>query len=203
MILESIVTTADQDNQVNLAPMGIDVSDALAIQDPIGQTMVLRPFRTSKTFSNLCHQRRAVVHVSDDVDLFARGAIHQERDQTTLQSLVHPVGDGLWALHDCHRWFAVEITSSNTLSTRASFECRVLQSEVIRPFFGFNRAKHATIEAAILATRIQLLPREEIECHMQRLKPLIEKTAGEHERNAFSRLADYIESHLAASTLRS
>ena len=31
-----------------------------------------------------------------------------------------------------------------------------------REFFGFNRAKHAVLEAAILATRVELLPADEI-----------------------------------------
>ena len=54
-----------------------------------------------------------------------------------------------------------------------------------RPFFGFNRAKHAVLEAAILATRIGILPDDEIRREMERLAIPVEKTAGQQERRAF------------------
>ena len=57
----------------------------------------------------------------------------------------------------------------------------------LREFFGFNRAKHAVIEAAILATRFHLLPADEIEAEFRKLRVIVDKTGGdaEHEAMAF------------------
>ena len=67
----------------------------------------------------------------------------------------------------------------------------------LRDFFGFNRAKHAVIEAAILATRIGILPAAEIRSELERLAAPVEKTAGEQERRAFAFLQDYIAHRLS------
>ena len=56
----------------------------------------------------------------------------------------------------------------------------------LREFFGFNRAKHAVVEAAILATRTAFLPREQIMAEYERLAVLVEKTGGERETEAFA-----------------
>ncbi len=75
--------------------------------------------------------------------------------------------------------------------------CRVVESRVLRPFFGFNRAKHAVIEAAILATRVDLIPPGEIREQFERLRPLIDKTAGPIESESFQLLRQFIDDRLA------
>ena len=69
----------------------------------------------------------------------------------------------------------------------------------MRDFWGFNRARHAVLEAAILATRVGLIPAEEIQQQMQQLASPVEKTAGDTERRAFALLEQYIETSLASS----
>src|SRR5262249_35292563 len=61
-----------------------------------------------------------------------------------------------------------------------------------RDFFGFNRAKHAVVEAAILATRTGLLPADEIEAEFRRLAVPGEKTGGPPEHAAFDFLRQYV-----------
>ena len=53
-----------------------------------------------------------------------------------------------------------------------------------RDFFGFNRAKHAVVEAAILATRTDFLPLAEIEAEYRKLAVLVDKTGGEAEHQS-------------------
>ncbi|NND97460.1 MAG: DUF447 family protein [Pirellulaceae bacterium] len=194
MILESIVTTVDQNGQVNIAPMGPLVAGDLANPE-----FTLRPFSSSRTYTNLLASRRAVIHVTDDCDLFAKAAV-DALDRATTADLVRPIDDGLWwVLKDCHRWFAVEIDSVAGQEPRMEMQCRIAKSEVVRPFFGFNRAKHAVIEAAILATRTHILAEDQINEQIQRLIPLIEKTAGDVERSAFDFLCATIRQRLAPS----
>ena len=66
----------------------------------------------------------------------------------------------------------------------------------IRDFFGFNRAKAAVVEAAILATRVHLLSPDAIRADLARLAVLVEKTGGQSERSAFAFLEAYVRQGL-------
>ncbi|MFQ5658361.1 MAG: DUF447 domain-containing protein, partial [Candidatus Methylomirabilales bacterium] len=59
-------------------------------------------------------------------------------------------------------------------------------------FVGFNRAKSAVIEAAILATRIRFLGRGNILNDFARLREIVHKTGGEQEHAAFQYLFEYV-----------
>jgi hypothetical protein len=61
-----------------------------------------------------------------------------------------------------------------------------------REFNGYNRAKHAVLEAAIYATRLHLLPRDFIDSEMKRLQVIVDKTAGPHELEAMALLTEHI-----------
>jgi hypothetical protein len=64
---------------------------------------------------------------------------------------------------------------------------------MLREFFGLNRAKHAVVEAAILATRLHLIPVEEIRAEYRKLRVLVEKTGGPAESAAFDFLTEHVE----------
>ena len=80
---------------------------------------------------------------------------------------------------------------------RTRIECQVLQQGQLREFFGFNRAKHAVLEAAILATRTSFIPSGEILSQMKHLKVIVEKTAGSQETAAFQLLEQFIAAQLS------
>ncbi len=195
MILESIVTSRDAQGCVNIAPMGPVVDeDPQAITE--GTSILLRPFDSSQTYKNLLATGKAVIHVTDDADLFARAATGAIDSQQTLE-LVQQIDDtGWWRLNDCHRWFAVDMVSVHGDGPRFDLTCRVVQSGTVRPFFGFNRAKFAVIEAAILATRTHLLPEDQIRDQLDRLRPLIDKTGGAVEHSAFAFLQKTIDDRI-------
>ena len=197
MILESIVTSVDKQGNVNIAPMG-PVVDPNYCDDTWTGSMLLRPFNCSRTFQNLIATRKAVVHVTDDVDLFAKTAV-DALDQGEAQARVRQWKDtAWWPLRDCHRWFAVDVDSVSNDEPRVEMHCSVVSSKIVRPFFGFNRAKFAVIEAAILATRTHLLPLDEIEHAMASLQPLIDKTGGQAEHAAFEFLRKTIHERFAS-----
>ena len=182
------MTTIGDDSQVNLAPMGPVVAypDAMHSTESKDPGFVLRPFEGSKTFRNLKSTLRATIHVTDDAALFADAAVGR---LCNAMAMVRISEYGQWAiLKRCHRWFAVEVISVIETPPRYEMRCRVVDSAIESPFFGFNRAKHAVIEAAILATRTHLISRDEIESQLNALRPMVEKTAGERERQAFEML---------------
>jgi hypothetical protein len=75
---------------------------------------------------------------------------------------------------------------------------RVVHRGVRREFVGFNRARHAVLEAAILATRVHLLPAGQIRDELARLQVLVDKTAGPREQEAWALVSAYIASKLGA-----
>jgi hypothetical protein len=182
MILEGLITTLDADGQPHLAPMGPIVDARL-------DRLWLRPFDTSITFANLKRARAGVFHVTDDVELIARAAVGAA---APLPRLIPATGVTGVILADACRWYAFEVESIDESGERTSVVARVVGRGVQRDFFGFNRAKHAVVEAAILATRIHILPCQEIGAELARLAAPVIKTGGAAERRAFEFLQTYV-----------
>jgi hypothetical protein len=187
MILEGIVTTISPAGAVNIAPMGPHVEFDAATGELTRFT--LRPFRTAQTFANLMTHGEGVLHVIDDVLLLARSAVGVLDPMPPLRQASHVRG---WILADACRFHEFRVSTYDERSERARFDVEVVHTGRLRDFFGFNRAKHAVVEAAILATRTAFLPLEEIEADYRKLAVLVEKTGGEQERAAF----DFLSRHL-------
>jgi hypothetical protein len=181
MIWETIVTTRGADGRVHIAPMGIRVSDA---------EVVLAPFRPSATLDNVLATGCAVVNLTDDVRVFA-GCLTGRRDWPTL---VCEAIAGV-RLADClaHRELALERVEDDP--GRPRLVCRTVLERAHRPFRGFNRAQAAVIEAAILVSRLHMLPPSKIDSEMEYLAIAVEKTAGPDEWEAWRWLTERIATH--------
>jgi hypothetical protein len=191
MILESIVTTVGPGGELNVAPMGPVVDAGLT-------RFRLRPFQTSTTFRNLQAHPEGVIHVVDDVLLIARGAIGALAEPPTRPA---EVVRGR-VLQDACRSFEFRVVSCDASQPRSEIAVEIVHTATHRDFWGFNRAKHAVLEAAILATRLHLLPAEEIQAEFRRLEAPVEKTAGPRELEAFALLQEYVARHLASPPAR-
>ena len=91
-------------------------------------------------------------------------------------------------------WRELEVVSIDDTPPRSRIEARVVHRGTRREFLGFNRARHAVLEAAILATRTHLLPAEEIREDFARLQVIVDKTAGPREQEAMAMLTEYVRS---------
>jgi uncharacterized protein len=189
MIRETIVTTIGAEGRVHLAPLGIIVE---------GDGFILAPFRPSTTLGNLRAVPFAVANYTDDVRIFA-GCLTGRREWPTTASDKISVPRLAGAL--AHAELAVTRVSED--DQRPRFHCRVVHRVSHAPFEGFNRAKAAVIEAAILASRLDFLPREKIEREIEYLRIAVEKTAGAAEQEAWGWLVDKIREHYAAVAARS
>jgi hypothetical protein len=178
LILEALVTTLDPDGALHLAPMGPRVAPDLA-------RFTLRPFPTSHTYRNLLRHGEGVMHVTDDALLLARAAIGAVEAVPAVRPAVHVRG---LVLTDCCRFFEFVVKSVDASAERVSIEAEVVHSGRVRDFFGFNRAKHAVVEAAILATRLHLLPLAEVAAEFAKLRVIVGKTGGPDERAAMDLL---------------
>lgn len=183
MILEGLVTSLNPAGELNLAPMGPIVNETMT-------RLVLRPFQTSTTFQNLRQRTCGVFHVTDDVLLIAQAALH--RLDAMPPTFPAESIDGR-VLADCCRWYEFEVVVCDDSAERTRLEANVVRAGRVREMAGFNRARHAVLEATILATRLHLLPESEVRCQLQALSSPVEKTAGPREREAFALVIDVVD----------
>ena len=182
MIIETIVTTMAADGAVNCAPMGVDWNP-----DVQPDAIVLRPFLETATYRNVSATRVAVVNLIDDVRVFARAAISNPVYETVPAQAVRGV-----VLADACSWRELEVASIDSTPPRSRIDTRSVYAGIRREFIGFNRARHAVLEAAIYATRVHLLARDFLLSEVDRLQVIVNKTAGPRELEAMALLAEYI-----------
>jgi uncharacterized protein len=179
-ILETVVTTINADSSVNCAAMGVEWGE---------RRIVIKPFRGTRTLRNLRATEAAVVHLTDDILLFSEAALGDPHPPT------HPAVSVEGAvLDDACSWREVRVEAIDDAEPRARVSTMVVNSGIGREFLGLNRARHAVLEASILASRARLLDAEDIRAELRRLQVLVDKTAGPRERAAMS----YVVRHVSA-----
>ena len=181
MILETIVITQNNKGDTHLAPMGIHKHE---------DEFIILPFRPSTTLNNLLETGVAVINFCDDVRVFA-GCLTGRRDWP-LQTAEKIKG---CVLSNTLAHTEVELTRMEDHPTRPKLFCRMVHTVNHGPFTGFNRAQYSVLEAAILVSRIDMLPRSKIETELNYLRIGLEKTAGPRELEAWSSLMTVIEQH--------
>lgn len=194
MIIESIVTTLDEQGQVNCAPMGVEWGD---------QTIVIKPYKETATYRNLTYlgtvgnadkeTATAVVNLTDNVLLFAKSAIASPVFPTRPAEVLRGA-----VLQDVCSWREVEVVEVDSRQPRARVTTRVVHHGYERDFLGYNRARNAVLEAAILATRTRFLPAAEILAEFERLQVIVDKTAGPQEFKAMALLTEYVQKVLTS-----
>ncbi len=178
-IHEVIVTTLDAAGAPHSAPMGIS---------EVNGYFLVKPFKPSATYDNLKRHRQCTINYIDDVRVFA-GALTGRRDWPTLPcSRI----EGAY-LEQALAHSELEMTRFDDDDPRACFHGEVLAEEIHAPFRGFNRAQTAVIEAAILVSRLGMLPEHKIREEIGYLQIGIDKTAGERELEAWGWLMDKIK----------
>lgn len=181
MIMETIITTMSVDGSTHIAPMGVRQE---------GEYLLLSPFRPSQTLDNLLRERLAVINYTVDVRVFA-GCL---------------TGHWSWPLARadrirCNRLretlshSELELNHVEDDEIRPRLLCRPVHEATHAPFRGFNRAQAAVIEAAVLVSRLHMLPLEKIEAEVDYLAIAIGKTAGPQEQEAWGWLMQAVAQH--------
>jgi uncharacterized protein len=172
MIRETIVTTVNARGEPHLAPLGLIAE---------GEKWILAPFHPSTTLDNLRQAPFAVANLTDDVRVFA-GCLTGRRDWPLAPAAVVAAP----RLKETLAHFELVVVEVREDELRPRFVCRVVHQASHAPFQGFNRAQGAVIEAAVLISRLHLLPRAEVEAELKRLEVVVGKTAGTAEAEAWS-----------------
>ncbi len=180
MIYEAVIITRNADSSLRIVPMGYREE---------GDYIVVAPFRPSSTLDNLERTRQLVISTTDNVAILA-GCLVGRWDWPTLPALKI---DGA-RLRDTLSHMELTVQRIEDDETRPRFFCAVQHREIHAPFKGFNRAQAAVLEAAILVSRLHMLPAEKIDSEIAYLRIAVDKTAGERERQAWGWLMERIES---------
>jgi hypothetical protein len=183
MIYETVITTVNSDGSAHIAPFGIRERDGL---------IIIAPFRPSTSLDNLLRTGRAVVNLTDDVRIYA-GALTGRREWP-LRPAQNIEG---YVLESALTHRELELAEIKDDAVRPELAFRVTHEVMHAPFRGFNRAQAAVLEAAVLVSRLHMLPPEKIESEIAYLTIAIEKTAGEREREAWNWLMERIENYNA------
>ena len=186
---EGLVTTTGADGSTNVAAQGPIAGDAF-------DRLLLRPFSSSTTYANLRARPYGVFHLTDDVETIVRAVVGRGTGQFDL---VPSPAVPSWRLSDCCRWFAFEVERFDEAPPRSVVRARVVDRGGVREFAGFNRAKHAVLEAAIVATRTAILPAEDIHREFQRLEAIVVKTGAAAEVRAMATLVQFVQHEFEAA----
>ena len=183
MIHEVIVTTISNEGIVHIAPMGIRFID---------KQVVISPFKPSTTLNNITENNIATINFIDDVRVFAGIVSRHKKDwelsaRTDLEIVPN--------LTLTNTFYNVVVNEYQEDDKRPNIICDIKNSEVIKPFLGFNRAQFSVIEAAVLLSRLGMIPMEKIDREIEYLKIGIDKTAGPHELEAWGWIQDKILSY--------
>jgi hypothetical protein len=171
-IIETVVTTINPDGSVNCGAMGVEWR---------AKQIVIKPYRGTRTLRNLRATGAAVVNLTDDMLLFSQAALGDPHPPT------HPAAGVEGAvLDDACSWREVRVEAIDESAQRARVTTVVVDAGTGREFLGLNRARHAVLEASILASRVRMLPAEEIHAELRRLQVLVDKTGGSREREAMA-----------------
>lgn len=187
MILEALVTTLNADGSPHLAPMGPRVDAGFT-------RFTLRPFPTSGTYRNLLSHPEGVIHVTDDALLIAKAALGTVDPLPPLMPASRIKG---FVLADSCRHYEFRVRSIDDSAERVTIEVDEIHTGRGRDFWGFNRARHAVVEAAILATRMHLIPHSEIAAEFAKLRTIVMKTGGPAETEAMDFLEDRLRQEAA------
>lgn len=175
--------TTRQDADLNIAPMGPILRD--------DGRFIFRPFKTATTYRNLRDTGVGVFHITDDALLIARGAIGKISPDTVSTRPAEHVDGAILA--DACRYHELEIESLDDSDERTRIVMRPVGQGTLRDFLGFSRAKHAVLEAAILATRLHLTGATPALLKFAEYQTIIDKTGGDAEHEAIALLFDYVK----------
>ena len=183
MIHEVIVTTISNEYIVHIAPMGIRFID---------KQVVISPFKPSTTLNNITENNIATINFIDDVRVFAGIVSRHKKDwelsaRTDLEIVPN--------LTLTNTFYNVVVNEYQEDDKRPNIICDIKNSAIIKPFLGFNRAQFSVIEAAVLLSRLGMIPMEKIDREIEYLKIGIDKTAGPHELEAWGWIQDKILSY--------
>ena len=190
VIFETVISTVAADGRPHVAPMGVRYR-----RSETGNDVILMPFKPSTTLANIGAGGHAVLNIVTDTRVFA-GSV---------------TGRRAWPMQPAERIPGVRLACAlSHVELRLAELQDDPQRPVLRmarvfeashaPYLGFNRAQAAVIEAAVLVSRLHMLPAAKVDTEMSYLQIAIDKTAGPEEHEAWGWLRQAVAARRDAPT---
>ncbi len=181
-ISEVIVTTQSASGVPNAAPIGI-----LSREDNYFVSL----YRGSQTISNVLEAKKLAANVTEDAVLFVNAAF--EILSSDYYSLFH----GFHVLKEANSWILFECECVEERVESFLFQIVPIAVEInMMRVRAINRGLNAVIEAAVLATRYDIIEteseKEELTSMIARYADIVDKCGGQREKEAMRSLTDKI-----------
>ncbi|WP_334175332.1 DUF447 domain-containing protein [Pseudoxanthobacter sp.] len=180
-VLETVLVTVDAQGLPFIAPFGLQAA---------GSGWLMTPFRPSPALENLRAVPFATACAVDDVRIFA-GCVTGRREWPTVPA--DTIAGARLAAATSHMELKLERFEDDALRPRLHFS--LVHEAVHGVWRGYNRARAAVIEGALLVARLDLIERARVEREMAWLAKAVEKTGGAAEREAWNWLAGAVEDY--------
>jgi hypothetical protein len=149
---ETIISTLAQSGEYNAAPMGILSED--------GTSVILRPFKATRTYSNLVATRAAVANFTDDPLLFLTTAMKNDESLDCGMFTKAKVVE-VPRLVAAESFLELQVTRIDESLDRAVVVCSPIHGEVVKTSpKPYCRGRFAALEAVIHATRVKVFLEE-------------------------------------------
>lgn len=186
MILETILSSSDEYGNENFAPVGVHVPDDIQNLSDVKQIQLMI-YHGSNTFANLKKRPEGVINFTDDILSFVDTALSSRILPAVPSRLVRPP-----RMANAKTIWEFQITDFDDSIEPARVNAKILLHEELAGFSGFCRAQGAILEAAILVTRLQWIPKSKITESWAQWQEIVTKTGGIRELKAFQQLTDYL-----------
>ncbi len=178
MILETIVSTINDEGKVNFAPFGIKKDDSF---------LLISPYIPSTTLLNLEETMQATVNYVNDSSFFVNCILKKKNFKKKKCLKINGYYLAESEAHD-----EVIVDSIIKDNVRPTFKCKVIRKAYHKRYEGFNRADGAIIEACILASRVKILKKKMILESLNNLENSVIKTAGNFQKKSWSLIKKFI-----------
>lgn len=185
MIIETILSTLNEDGGVNFAPIGVHIADHTERLSEAEEIEIFL-YSGSKTFANLRARPEGVVNLTDDLLSFVDTALYSRSLPTYPSEQVRPARMAEAKLI----WEFVAISFDDSQEP-AKVTGKILLFKELGSFTGLCRAHGAILEAAITATRLAWVPAAQVTDFWPQWQQVVEKTGGRREKEALAKVGTY------------
>lgn len=182
LIYEAVITVLDADGRPHVAPFGVRYRE---------RQVLLKPFKPSATLDHIRARGHAVLNLTTDTRVFASAVCARwlqgkplPDDALDLVATRYVPGLRL-AGAEALAHSELRLVHDDDDAERPTLTLDRVHDATHAPFRGFNRAQAAVLEAAVLVSRLHMLPPAKVDAEMAYLQIAIDKTASEIEHQAW------------------
>lgn len=184
VILETIISSLNEDETPNFAPIGVHIDDTAVF--PVAEFAAYL-YQGSKTYENVKRRAEGVVNFSNDLIAFVDSALYSKPLPAAESKIIRTPRmaqtQGCWEF---------TVRDFDDAKEPACIKGQIIHSQQGGSFSGFCRAHGAVLEALIAATRLRWITPEELQAKWPLWQEIVSKTGGCKEKAALDQIRTYL-----------